>query len=235
MRLADVVGVLAALVVGIVVIALVLANIAATPAAAPTPGAPTAPPVATATLGPTDSPSPSPSFPPPPTTTPAGSPAVSPDGEAEPTFPPRAGVMIGQPGPALELPTLDGEVLHIADYRGKPLWINFMATWCPQCRDELPMMERLNEELGDQISMVVVDIGEDRQKVRQFMQSLEVSLPVALDEAGESQAAWGAYALPVHFWLDGEGVVTSILFGGAPPDVFASSIRTVLPDYQFEE
>ena len=140
-------------------------------------------------------------------------------------------VSIGQPAPPLQVTLTDGSLLDTADYAGKPLWVNFMATWCPQCQDELPLMERYQSDYGDALSIVVVDTGEDRQAVRQFMEGLQFDLPVAVDEDGTAQAAWGTFALPVHVFIDGSGVVQDVVYGGAPLEVWDEALGLIVPDF----
>ena len=104
-----------------------------------------------------------------------------------------------------------------------------MASWCPQCADELPMMQHYQAQLGNEATLILVDVGEDRHTVNAFVNSLGITLPVGLDTDSSIQKAWGAYALPVHFFIDGDGVVQQIIFGGAPPEVFDQALGTILP------
>jgi cytochrome c biogenesis protein CcmG, thiol:disulfide interchange protein DsbE len=225
MRFPIVIGFLAALVIGILAVAGLLSMIGDEPALAPTPRAPTVAPLETATPPVQASPNPSPDA------------TASPQAGASPsglfTQPPE-GLGIGQRAPRIQVDQLGGGTLDTRRYRGKPLWINFMATWCPQCRDELPMMEDLQAQLVEEMNIVLIDVGEDPQTVADFIDSLNVDLPTGLDEDGTVQQQWGAYALPVHYWIDGQGVVQSILFGGAPREIFIESIRTVVPEAPIE-
>jgi thiol-disulfide isomerase/thioredoxin len=140
-------------------------------------------------------------------------------------------VSIGETAPPLQVTLTDGSLLDSADYAGQPLWINFMATWCPQCQDELPLMERYQSDYGDALSIVVVDTGEERQVVQDFMRGLEFDLPVGIDEDGSVQAAWGAYALPVHVFIDGSGVVQEVVYGGAPLEIWDQALGLIVPDF----
>jgi thiol-disulfide isomerase/thioredoxin len=221
MRSPTVLGVVAALATGIIAIVLVLALTVGEDPTAPTPGAPTAPPLASAT---TVAASPRSS------STPGASPAASVPAFTEPP----QGLAVGQTAPRIELPLLGGATLDTRDYRGTPVWINFMATWCPQCQDELPMMESKQAQLGEALRVVLVDVGEDPEVVEGFIDSLGVQLPTAIDQNGAVQAEWGAYGLPIHFWLDAEGVIQAVLFGGAPREKFIESIITVVPDVEVE-
>ncbi len=217
MRLPDVLGVLGALVVGSLLTVLLLATALGEQPALPTPVPPTMPPLPTPTANVSA------------TATPVAS--ASPGGSGAPI----EGTSIGQRAPAIEVLLTDGSVMNTADFAGAPLWINFMATWCPQCVDELPMMERYQIQLEGEMTIMVIDVGEDRDAVDSFMRALDVSLPVGVDEDGSIQRQWGAYALPMHFWLDADGIVREIVFGGAPPEIFIQAITAVVPDFSADE
>lgn len=215
MRLPDVLGVLGALVVGGALTVLLLASALGEQPALPTPVPPTMPPLPSFAAA---------------TTIPSAEPTGAPVGSSTPS----TGVAVGQHAPPIEVTLTDGSVMNTADYIGQPLWINFMATWCPQCQDELPMMERYAKQLDGQMTVLAVDVGEDRQTVKAFVKSLDVDIPVGVDQDGTVQGEWGAYALPVHFWLDADGIVREIVYGGAPPEVFIEAITAVVPEFTAE-
>jgi thiol-disulfide isomerase/thioredoxin len=220
-------GVFAALLVAAAFVALALSGPTATPAPSMVAAPSVTPPVAAPTE-PTSEPTPSVSFTTPapsplPTTSPGPSPSPSPGD-------PQVGVAVGDIAPPLRLAQLGGAEVDTEALRGQPLWVNFMATWCPPCREELPIMDRLQRDLGDRMTIIVVDVEEDTDTVASFFNSLEVALPVALDEDGRAQEAWNAVALPVHYWIDEEGRVGGVLYGGAGPEQFIEGIETVLPD-----
>ena len=220
-------GVFAALLVAAAFVALALGGPTATPAPSMVAAPSVTPPVAAPTE-PTSEPTPSVSFTTPapsplPTTSPGPSPSPSPGD-------PQVGLAVGDIAPPLRLAQLGGAEVDTEALRGQPLWVNFMATWCPPCREELPIMDRLQRDLGDRMTIIVVDVEEDADTVASFFNSLEVALPVALDEDGRAQEAWNAVALPVHYWIDEEGRVGGVLYGGAGPEQFIEGIETVLPD-----
>ena len=216
MRLPDILGVLGALVVGGALTVLLLANALGEPPALPSPVPPTIPQLPT------------------PATTGSVPPSAGPSLEPSPVEPDE-GVAIGQRAPDFKITLIDGSLLNTADFRGQPMWINFMATWCPQCADELPMMERYERALRDKMTVLAVDVGEDQPTVSAFLRQLDADLTVGLDRDGSVQAEWGAYALPVHFWLDGDGIVRAIVFGGAPREVFIQAITEVVPEFSAPE
>jgi hypothetical protein len=81
----------------------------------------------------------------------------------------------------------------------------------------------------------VIDVGEDPHTVRTFMDGLNVDLTVGLDEDRAIQAQWGANALPIHYWLDADGVVREIVYGGAPEQIFIQAITAVVPEFSAED
>jgi thiol-disulfide isomerase/thioredoxin len=215
MRLPELLGALGALVVGAVVAVFLLTSALGQQPALPTPVPPSIPPLPTlaqVSLKPTSAP--------PSTPLASGSPVV--------------GLAVGDQAPPLEVKLLDGSTMNTQDFLGKPLWINFMATWCPQCRDELPMMKDYATQLGTEMTVLVVDTGEDHDTVQSFMKSIKFDLPVGVDSDGTVQQQWGAYALPIHYWLDAQGIVRDIVYGGAPPDIFIQAITDVVPDFSAE-
>ena len=76
---------------------------------------------------------------------------------------------VGEPAPPLELPGVGGEPVNLADYLGRPVWVNFMATWCPPCHDELPLMAGFQARFDDAgLVVIAVDVREDEPTVQAF-------------------------------------------------------------------
>ena len=154
---------------------------------------------------------------------PGGSPVASADAG-------QTGFHIGETAPALAIPQLGGGTIDLAALRGKPVWVNFMQTTCPECIDEFPRMNGFQARYEkDGLVVIAVDIREDEGTVNAFAQRLGVTFPMGLDLDGAAQRAWGTYALPIHFWIDREGVVRAGALGGIGPDVMASSLAKILP------
>lgn len=216
----------ASLAIGLVVVALPGLGVAASPL--PSLNAPS--PVATRSgASPVTSPaSPTPSVA-------ASGPAPSanagrPANGSSPSPTPISGFHVGQPAPALSLARVGGGRIDLASLRGKPVWVNFMQTTCPPCLDELPLMNGFAARYADSgLVIVAVDIREDEGVVAAFAESLNVTFPIALDRDGAAQRAWGAYGLPVHFWVDAGGIVRDGALGGIGPDIMARGLQRILP------
>jgi cytochrome c biogenesis protein CcmG, thiol:disulfide interchange protein DsbE len=222
MRVSAVLGFVVALLIGTVALGFLVITLSSQPPIVAT-LVPQQTPAAITTLPPTPTPV---------QTAVSSSPSPSPSPN-ESSLP--VGTAVGQKAPPFELPTLDGGKIGTAASAsaGKPLWVNFMATWCPQCQDELPMMQGMKLQIGDAMDIVLVDVGEDPATVSAFLTQLDVTLPLGLDQDGTVQAQWEALALPVHFWLDTNGVVQEVVYGGAPTSVFQDAVHTVLPEVSF--
>jgi thiol-disulfide isomerase/thioredoxin len=117
---------------------------------------------------------------------------------------------------------VDGRPVSMAAFRGKVILVNFWASWCPECRPEMPAMERLHRELASRgLAVVAVNARERREVVARHAQELGLTFPVVLDPDGEIGALYGVVGLPATFLVgrDGRAVafaVGSREWGGAP-------------------
>lgn len=187
------------------------------PAAMPSVSAPSS------AVGATTSPAPSQPSPPSPSTTTAG-PSAAPSASGGSAF------HIGQPAPPLVVPQVGGGTIDLAALRGVPVWVNFMATWCPPCQDEFPLMNGFFARYADTgLVVVAIDVREEEGLVSSFAASLGATFPLGLDLDGRASETWGALALPVHFWIDADGVVRDGALGGIGADVMAEGLRKILP------
>jgi peroxiredoxin len=127
--------------------------------------------------------------------------------------------------PPLELADLDGKTHRLADYRGKAVLINFWATWCKPCRDEMPSIERLRVSLQDQpFSVLAVNVGESAEAARRFADTMPLGFPLLLDRDTRTSRAWGARILPATFLVGPDGVARFSYLGEldwAQPEVRA--------------
>jgi thiol-disulfide isomerase/thioredoxin len=152
-----------------------------------------------------------------------------------PSLEPDLGLAVGQRAPALVVDRLGGGTLDLAAFRGSPVWVNFMATWCPSCRDEIPQMVKYQALLVDRgLVVTLVDVREDADLVAEFLKPFELESPVGLDPLGRAQRAWGAFALPIHYFIDADGIVRSVLYGEASPPMFEAALTKIIPGLSFE-
>jgi cytochrome c biogenesis protein CcmG, thiol:disulfide interchange protein DsbE len=218
-RLSIFAGLLAGVAAAVLVIGGILA-LAPEPGAAPTPPPQ---PSASLTVLPSLTPSPAPSA------SPSGGASASPPGS--PGASSSAGLFhVGEPAPALIVPQVGGGMIDLANLRGKPVWVNFMGTYCPPCVDEFPLMNGYANRLAAEgLVVIAVDVKEDEGVVAAFAERLGATFPLGLDGDGSAAARWDAVALPVHFWVDKEGVIRDGALGGIGPDIMSAGLRTILP------
>jgi cytochrome c biogenesis protein CcmG, thiol:disulfide interchange protein DsbE len=137
---------------------------------------------------------------------------------------------IGKPAPRLVVPQLGGGTIDLGALRGKPVWVNFMATWCAPCRDEFPVMNRFAvQHAEDGLVVLAIDVREDEGTVADFARALNARFPMGLDLEGSAQDTWNAFFLPVHFWIDAEGIVREGALGGIGPDLMAQGLARIMP------
>ena len=105
----------------------------------------------------------------------------------------------------ITLPDQLGRRHTLDDYAGKVILLNFWASWCPPCVEEIPSMNRMAETLGEEFAIVSVNFQESAEHIREFMQKVQVDFPVLMDSDGRVSAEWKVFAFPSSFILDREG------------------------------
>jgi thiol-disulfide isomerase/thioredoxin len=137
---------------------------------------------------------------------------------------------VGEPAPPLVVPQVGGGSIDLAALRGKPVWVNFMATWCPPCQDEFPLMNGYAATHADDgLVILAIDVEEEEGVVAAFAQQLGATFPLGLDRDGRVAEAWDVAALPVHFWIDAEGIIRDGSLGGIGPDIMAAGLEAIMP------
>jgi peroxiredoxin len=112
------------------------------------------------------------------------------------------------PAPALELVDLQGTRHRLADYRGKVVLVNFWATWCTPCREEMPSIERLRAALeGKRFAVLAVNLAEPEARIQKFLEAVPVRFPVLLDRDAAAARAWQAKVLPATYIVGPDGVI----------------------------
>ncbi|WP_338469358.1 TlpA disulfide reductase family protein [Niallia sp. XMNu-256] len=116
------------------------------------------------------------------------------------------GLAIGEKAPDFELKTLSGETVKLSDYRGKKVLINFWATWCPPCKEEMPDMEKFYQENREDVVILAVNI-DPQFNVKQFVSDMGVTFPILLDEKDEVNFQYQVLTIPTTYFIDQEGII----------------------------
>jgi thiol-disulfide isomerase/thioredoxin len=132
---------------------------------------------------------------------------------------------IGAPAPDFEWIGPDGRTLRLSSYRGKVVVVNFWATWCPPCREELPALQRVAASEPD-VVVLEVDLMEPGDKARSFLESLGLDrLQPVLDSDGATTRRYGVLILPSTFFVDAGGVIRHLELRQVTEDLIRAGIR----------
>jgi len=116
--------------------------------------------------------------------------------------------------PGFVLDDIYGRPHALANYRGNVVVVNFWATWCSPCRAEMPSMQRAANWLAKHgIPLLAVGVGETRDRVQNFHQSMPVTFPLLLDTKSEVMEAWSARSIPTTYVLDKQGRIYFLAIG----------------------
>jgi len=121
----------------------------------------------------------------------------------------------GQVAPAFALPSFaDGAPVRLEEFRGRVVLLNFWATWCKPCEDEMPSMERLHLQLeGKPFALLAVSVDAHRDEVKVFRDRLELTLPILLDPEKKVANAYQAFRFPETILIDAQGKVAGHFIG----------------------
>ncbi|HWO42549.1 MAG TPA: TlpA disulfide reductase family protein, partial [Candidatus Eisenbacteria bacterium] len=115
--------------------------------------------------------------------------------------------------PEFQGQTIEGRTASLASRRGKVVLVNFWATWCQECRPEMPMFEHLHREFAAQgLSVIGVNTREGTAAIRAYANELRLTFPLVLDQKGNIYAAYGVVGLPTTFLIgrDGRAVARAV-------------------------
>jgi thiol-disulfide isomerase/thioredoxin len=153
---------------------------------------------------------------------------------------PRAGVLIDQPAPNWDLTLLDGSSVGAADLAGRAVVLNFWASWCAPCEEEMPELEKLNDALiADGTPATILGVGvkrDNNDNALAMVDRLGVTYPIGRDTAGESDTigpvtkAFGVDTFPATVFIRPDGTISAIVFGPLTEDSARDYIDAALED-----
>ena len=124
------------------------------------------------------------------------------------------GPEIGKLAPDFTLTGLDGQTVSLSGLRGRPVLLNFWASWCGPCRLEMPFLEEVHGKWsGSGLVLLAVNLQEDPDEVREFVEGAGFSFPVLLTTGNEIPLAYNIRGIPATFFIDAEGVIRDIKVG----------------------
>jgi peroxiredoxin len=134
-------------------------------------------------------------------------------------------------GSSYQLTDLDGRPIRLTDLRGKVVWVNFWASWCPPCQQETPILRELSERYRDRgLEIVGVSVQEtSADDVRSYAQRYELPYTIGFDASGHVFHAYKVYALPTQFFIDTNGVIAQVVNGPVDEAGASALIESLLP------
>ena len=127
--------------------------------------------------------------------------------------PEREGLRVGRPAPDFRLSDLNGNQVSLAQFRGKVVILDFWATWCGPCRLSMPVMERIQHQYTDKLALLAINLEEEKEDVRGYVQSHGITSIVLLDQDGKTGQVYGTESIPMQVLIDRDGVVRDIQVG----------------------
>ena len=135
---------------------------------------------------------------------------------------------IDYPAPAFTLTTLAGEQFDLSAAQGKPVVLNFWATWCGPCQRELPTLQAAAERYGDQVLIVGVDQGEAPATVQSYVDRLGLTFAIPLDADFAVSELYNVRGLPTTFFIDRQGVIRQMWLGEMNSITLAEGVAGIL-------
>jgi len=131
------------------------------------------------------------------------------------------------PTPDFTLPDPAGKKVSLKDFRGKLVMLNFWASWCAPCREEMPTMERLYQEFKKKgFVILAVDVKDNRKDALAFIKELKLTYPVVFDPDGQVGLLYGAWGLPATYLIGPTGEGLARMWG--PADWYSPGARQLI-------
>lgn len=141
------------------------------------------------------------------------------------------GLEVGNTAPDFELQTVDGMSIKLSSLKGKKVILNFWATWCPPCRQEMPDMEQFyTDNKNNEMEILAVNLTEtekSRADVPTFMKANDITFPVVFDEKGSVSNLYRISSIPASFIIDSQGVIQKKLVGPMTYDSMKSMLGAI--------
>jgi cytochrome c biogenesis protein CcmG/thiol:disulfide interchange protein DsbE len=124
---------------------------------------------------------------------------------------------------------LDGNPIRLADFRGKPLWIVFWATWCTPCQEEAADIRAAYHAHEGDLAVLAIDVQEPAAAARAFAQGRDLDYAIGLDSTAAVKTLYGGWGLPAHFFVGADGVIRDRYLGQMTADLMEQHLKAILP------
>ena len=133
-------------------------------------------------------------------------------------------------GTAYQLIDLDGNPIRLADLRGRVVWLNFWASWCPPCQSETPLLRSMDERYRDRgLALVGVQVQQTVDDGKRYAATYSLKYRIGADVTGEIFHEYRVFALPTQFFIDPSGVVRAVVNGPMTEESATNMLDALLP------
>ncbi len=138
---------------------------------------------------------------------------------------------VGEEAPDFVAISPDGQVVHLSDFRGQPVWLNFWGSWCPPCRAEMPDIQAAYQELQPQgLTLLAVSLGDKPSEAMNFAELNGVTFDILLDpDRSLTSPTYPIYNFPTHIFIDKDGIVRKIVLSEMSTDQAVAAAQSILP------
>lgn len=142
---------------------------------------------------------------------------------------PGTGIAVGAPAPDFALKTIEGKSIKLSDLKGKPVMLNFFATWCPPCRAEMSTLQAAYKEFEAQgFVILAVNLAESDVAIRSFQEKLGLTFPIVVDQDDRVSRLYDIVPLPTSYFIDKNGVVQGRWTGEIRKEQLYSVLKKIL-------
>jgi peroxiredoxin len=139
---------------------------------------------------------------------------------------------VGDEAPDFVAISPEGNVVHLSDFRGQPVWLNFWGAWCPPCRAEMPDIQTAYEELQPQgLTLLAISLGDKPSEALNFAKLNGVTFDILLDpDRTLTSPTYPIYNFPTHIFIDENGIVQNIVLSEMSSDQAIAAAQSILPE-----
>jgi peroxiredoxin len=132
---------------------------------------------------------------------------------------PNPGPAVGRTAIAFNVQTLDGKSVSLDTFHGKPLVVNFFASWCDPCREEMPLINELAAKgAKDGYAVLGIAVEDSRAAITEYVKEAKITFPVALDLNSTVKRSYRIFGPPATFFIDSQGIIRDMVLGPITPE-----------------
>ncbi len=133
---------------------------------------------------------------------------------------------VGKPAPDFELTALTGETIRLSQFHGQPVLLSLGATWCPDCRNEAPLLVELHKA-HPELVILMVDSKESPEVIQPFADEFGITHPILLDQDGAVSKLYQVFAIPTDLFIDADGIIRAKLIESVTTELLAEKLPLI--------